>query len=82
MHIARDLVIGVHVNSLNLAIQSMLTKCFQQGRCVFIVGDLNINFMTNQNQLQSECDTYDLKQIIKDPTCFKSRNNPTLLDFI
>ena len=38
--------------------------------------------MQNPNQLTQACDVYDLKQIVKGPTCFKSTNNPSLIDVI
>ena len=28
------------------------------------------------------CDTYNLKNLISEPTCFKNAQNPTLIDFI
>ena len=45
---------------------------------IIIIGDLNFN-MLQQNALTSVCPTLNLKNIINEPTCFKS-NQPTLID--
>ena len=73
---------NVNVNILNHAIESMLNICFQESNNVTIIGDLNVNFLNHPNQLTQVCDSFDLKQIVKGPTCFKSSDNPSLLDLI
>ena len=73
---------NVNVNILNHAIESMLNICFQESNNVTIIGDLNVNFLNHPNQLTQVCDSFDLKQIVKGPTCFKSSVNPSLLDLI
>ena len=73
---------NVNVIHLNSALEIMLSKCFSESDSVVVIGDLNVNFILNPNQLSNICDSYDLKQIIKNPTCFKSVSNPTLLDVI
>ena len=45
--------------------------------CLFF-GDLNQNFLS-ENALTCVCDVHGLKNIVKEPTCFKAIN-PTLLD--
>jgi hypothetical protein len=60
----------------------MLDKCFGECDVVYIVGDLNVNFQNKCHELSELIDTYNLKNIIKGPTCFKSVKNPTLLDVI
>ena len=45
---------------------------------VIVIGDLNFN-MLQANVLSQMCPTYNLTNIIKEPTCFKS-NNATLID--
>ena len=37
--------------------------------------------MTN-NYLEEFCASYNLKNLIKEPTCFKNIDNPTLIDHI
>ena len=73
---------NIHIQHLSKAIESMLNKCLSESRNIYIIGDLNVNFNLNPNNLSNICDIYDLKQVIKGPTCFKSLENPTLLDII
>ena len=73
---------NIAVSALIHAIENMLGKCFQESKSVYIIGDLNVNFLSLPNQLSEICDTFDLKQIIKTATCFKSKDNPSLLDVI
>ena len=73
---------NTHVNHLINALETMLNKCFLESESIHIIGDLNVNFAKSNHQLSQLCDSYDLKQLIKNPTCFKSLENPTLLDVI
>ena len=45
-----------------------------------LIGDMNFD-MQSQNTLNDLCELYDLENIIKTPTCFKS-DSPTLLEVI
>jgi hypothetical protein len=45
---------------------------------VIIIGDLNFNMLQN-NVLSQLCPTFNLTNVINEPTCFKS-NNATLID--
>ena len=49
---------------------------------IYVIRDSNVNFNKQPNQLSEVCDTYDLKQIVKGSTCYKSTDHPTLLDVI
>ena len=73
---------NTHVNHLVKALETMLNKCFLESESIHIIGDLNVNFAKSPHHLSQLCDSYDLKQLIKNPTCFKSLENPTLLDVI
>ena len=50
----------------------------------FIIGDLIMNMLCNHDRLaiNNVLDVYNMKNIIISPTCFKSRDNPPLLDVI
>ena len=52
---------------------------------VLILGDININSLDKKSgkykHLENFCDTFDLKNLIKEPTCFQS-DNPTSIDVI
>ena len=73
---------NVNNDHLKCAIEEMLNQCNQQSEYVYIIGDMNINFMNNSNALTDTLISFDLKQMIKEPTCFKSVQNPTLIDII
>ena len=73
---------NIHVNVLNNAMENMINRCMLETNFIVVIGDLNVNFMQNPHQLHDVCDSFDLKQIVKSPTCFKSLNNPSLLDII
>ena len=48
----------------------------------FLLGDLNINCLSNESKILTDVtDVYGLKNLIKEPTCFKSKNG-TLIDLI
>ena len=44
------------------------------------LGDFNSEM--SENGMRDFSETYDLKNLIKEPTCFKSIENPTLIDLI
>ena len=47
---------------------------------MIIMGDLNAG--VDEVSLSSFCDTYDLRSLIKEPTCYKNPDNPTCIDLI
>ena len=73
---------NVAISILNEALECMLNKCYLESSMVFVIGDLNVNFLCMPNGLSDLLDAFNLKQVIKQPTCFKSIENPTLLDVI
>ena len=49
---------------------------------IMLIGDLNLNTKSNKNSYYSDlCDTFDLTNLIKAKTCFKS-SNQTSIDII
>ena len=62
------------------AISSILDKCSLESKCYYMIGDFNVNLSISPNALSDVFDSYDLKNIIKEPTCYKNVSNPTLLD--
>ena len=44
------------------------------------LGDFNIEM--EEQQIKDFCDNYSLKSLIRQPTCYKSPNNPTYIDLI
>ena len=51
---------------------------------ISIIGDLNQNLMmsTHSNELRDFADLYNMTNIIKSPTCYKSVNNNSLVDIV
>ena len=47
---------------------------------LILLGDFNIEM--RENLMKDFCDTYDLINLIKDPTCFKNPLNPSIIDLI
>ena len=47
---------------------------------LLLLGDFNSEM--SENGMRDFSETYDLKNLIKEPTCFKSRENPTLINLI
>ena len=47
---------------------------------LILLGDFNIEMQ--ENLMKDFCDTYDLINLIKDPTCFKNPLNPSIIDLI
>ena len=45
-----------------------------------ILGDFNIE--VKEQQIKTFCDNYGLKNLIRQPTCYKHPSNPTCIDFI
>ena len=66
-----------------------LDKIYDKYQNVIVIGDININSLENRRnndkskfeKLKHFCDTYDLHNLIKSPTCFQSEE-PTSLDVI
>ena len=45
---------------------------------IMVIGDFNSQM--EETSLKEFCDTYNLENLIKEPTCFKNPCNPTLID--
>ena len=73
---------NINNDHLKHAIDDMMTKCNLESEYIYIIGDMNVNFMNKNNVLIDTLNSFDLKQMIKEPTCYKSLQNPTLLDII
>ena len=65
-------------NAFKAYFEKTCEEVFEKYENVVIIGDLNFN-MLQDNLLSQMCPPYNLTNIIKEPTCFKS-NNATLID--
>ena len=45
-----------------------------------ILGDFNITML--DDNMKNFCETYDLKNLINEPTCYKNASNPSAIDVI
>ena len=45
-----------------------------------MIGDLNAE--TEEPIMREFCDSYNLKNLIKEPTCFKNPSNPSCIDLM
>ena len=55
---------------------------YRESDNVILIGDMNINMNVEGNVLSDLCTIYDMKNLVKEPTCFKSQLNPSLIDVI
>ena len=69
-------------NILNFINQlgSILDLYMSRYENLLLLGDFNSEM--SENGMRDFSETYDLKKLIKEPTCFKSIENPTLIDLI
>ena len=65
------------------SIGNILISAYKEFSTVFVLGDMNINMLSHADSkcLQDVMDVYDLKNLIHEPTCFKSKTG-TCLDLI
>ena len=47
---------------------------------MLILGDFNVGI--DETHMKSFCETYNLPNLIKQPTCYKDLDNPTRVDLI
>ena len=47
---------------------------------LFLMGDFNSE--TNEKDMADFCETYNLSNLVKDPTCYKKHSNPSSIDLL
>ena len=62
------------------ALEKFLDLHFSNCEKVLILGDFNV--WVNEQHMQSFCETYDLKSLTKEQTCYKNVNSPTCIYLI
>ena len=73
------LILDPPLNSL-AALEKFLYLHFSNYEKVLILGDFNV--WVNERHMQSFCETYDLKSLTKEQTCYKNLNSPTCISLI
>ena len=68
--------ISSHLESLSRNLDSCTSK-FEN---ILVIGDLNISM--EDNNMKHFCESYNLKSLIKVPTCYKNPENPSCIDLI
>ena len=66
--------IDFHLEHLNRNL-ALYLSCYAN---FMIIGDSNVE--ANNSAMSIFCDTYNLKNLIKEPTCYKSPNKPSCFD--
>ena len=61
---------------------NVLDKCLSESKSVYILGDVNINFLELPRCVINFLEAYRLTNLISEATCFKSVSNPSLIDVI
>ena len=72
----------VHISHLITALEYVSEKCLHEGTSLYIIGDLNVNVLKHPNLLDDVLDILSLTNVVREPTCFKNVDNPTLIDLI
>ena len=62
------------------ALEKFLDSHFSNYEKVLMIGDFNV--WVNEQHMQSFCETYDLKSLTKQQTCYKNLNSPTCIYLI
>ena len=62
--------------------RKIIDKCTAEGLKTILVGDLNIDVSKSQHCLLNVFDVQGVKNIVKQPTCFKNVNNPSIIDLV
>ena len=57
-----------------------LDKLYEKYEHFILLGDFNAEM--TEDAMEIFCDTHNLKNLVKEPTCFKSVNNPSCIDLI
>ena len=72
------------VNTQNIitTLSKMLDKFLTEVRSVFIVGDINIDMQCTPKPFSDFLNMYNLVNVVDKPTCFKSVENPSLIDVV
>ncbi len=73
---------SVALAHLKSAIEYMCQRCNAEGKAVFILGDINVDFLRHKNSIQDELDVFYLQNLVEGPTCFKNPDNPSSVDVI
>ena len=69
-----------YITNFKKNIGTSLNKHMSSYDNLILVGDFNSEM--SENEMKEFCETYHLKNLIKEPTCYKNPHNPTSIDLI
>ena len=72
----------VSITFLRDSIDYKYQRCNYESKTIFVLGDLNVDFLKGKNPLQDTLDVFNLKNVIVGPTCFKSVQSPTAVTVV
>ena len=72
----KKILIETHLNNISKVLDANLAKYDQY----LLIGDLNSE--TTEPIMSEFCDTYSLKSLVKEATCFKNPERPTCIDLM
>jgi len=69
-------------NKLPEIFERLCNNVNTDSQTMFLTGDFNVNISNKQHALADVFQIHGLKNLIRGPTCFKSEENPSLVDLI
>ena len=72
----------VSVDALTETLHQVIDRCLIECKTLFIMGDVNVDCLGDKHALSDFFHVFDLVNVIRGPTCFKSVLNPSLIDVI
>jgi exonuclease III len=63
-------------------LSGLCEKMLSESSDILFLGDMNINMQLENNKLNDFCAVFGFKNMVKEPTCFKSIVNESLIDVI
>ncbi len=71
-----------NVNVFISDLSQVCDRLLRESENIILIDDMNINMKCKVSELHYLCDLYSLNNIVKEPTCFKAHDNPSLIDVI
>ena len=63
-------------------LESLFNKCSKDYSNYIVCGDINVNVLNEKHCLKDIFNVYGVTNIVNEPTCFKSIDNPSLIDLV
>ena len=68
--------ISSHLSIVGRSLDSYMSSCDS----FFVIGALNSKI--SEMAMSEFCETYNLQNLVKDPTCYKNPSKPTCIDLV